>query len=174
MILEAMGIDLNSPDFKETPKRFAKAMMEFRVKDSDEKPNITTFSTNKIDNGFVKVTGLEVRSLCGHHLFPFFGNAVVGYIPRDKKAGLSKFQRVLDFVANKPQDQEGLTDEYMNLLVEELDPLMLVVKVVCKHTCMVARGVKCHSSETTTISNYVRSSVGEEQKQLFHTYLQNL
>ena len=77
-------------------------------------------------------------------------------------------------MANKPQDQEGLTEEYMNLLIEELDPLMLVVKVVCKHTCMVARGVKCHSSETTTISNYVRSSVGEEQKQLFNTYLQNL
>ena len=174
VILEAMGINLNSPDFKETPKRFAKAMMEFRIKSDDEKPTITTFDMGGDRDGFVKVTGLEVRSLCGHHLFPFFGSAVVGYVPSDRKAGLSKFQRVLDFVANKPQDQEGLTEEYLNLLVKELDPQMLVVKVVCQHTCMIARGVKCHSSETTTIVNYVKSTVGEDKRKIFNTYLQNL
>lgn len=125
-------------------------MMTFRAKEEGELPKITTFEHSG-NSTFVVVKGLEVRSLCGHHLFPFFGTASVGYIPKKRKAGISKFQRVLDFVANQPQDQEGLTERFLDILVKAIDPEMMIVKLTCQHTCMVVRGVKCHGAETTTI-----------------------
>lgn len=137
--------------------RVAKAMMTFRIKDEKEQPKVTTFEHTGKDT-FVVVKGLEVRSLCGHHLFPFFGSASIGYVPKNKKAGLSKFQRVLDFVANEPQDQERLTERFLDILVRELDPKIMVVKMTCQHTCMTVRGVKCHDAETTTILGHGETS----------------
>ena len=160
-----MGVDLDSPDFKDTPKRFAKAMMSFKVKDKKEMPKITTFE-HKGNDTLVMVKNLQVRSLCGHHLFPFFGIASVGYIPSNKKAGLSKFQRVLDFVASEPQDQEGLTERYLNLLVEEIDPKFIAVKLTCQHTCMSVRGAKVHDAETITFLSSGNTPTDLEMLQL--------
>lgn len=149
-ILEAMGEDSGRADLVDTPKRFAKFMLDFSPK--KEKPKITTFECTS--KGLIAITGLDVRSLCSHHLAPFIGKASVYYYPKFKKAGLSKFQRALDYVANKPQDQENLTKELLDFLVQEIDPEGMCVKVTAVHTCMSVRGVRCSNSETTTIETF--------------------
>jgi len=150
IILTAMGEDINREDLIDTPKRFAKYMMDFSP--DKEKPKLTTFVAKS--HGLVCVNGLEVRSLCSHHLAPFIGTASIAYYPKNKKAGLSKFQRALDYIANRPQDQEKLTKELLDFLVEEIEPLGMIIKITAEHTCMTARGVQCHQAETTTIEVY--------------------
>jgi len=149
-ILIAIGEDPDREDLKETPGRYAKAILGFSPQ--KEEPVMTTFLSNS--NGLVLVKNLEVRSLCGHHLFPFVGRASVAYFPKEKKLGLSKFQRALDFIANKPQDQEKLTSELMAYLIGVLEPHGIIIKLSCNHTCMSARGVKCHEAETITLEHF--------------------
>jgi len=130
-----------------------------------EEPEVTVFESNS--NGVVVVKNLEVRSLCGHHLFPFIGTCSVAYIPNKFKAGLSKFQRVLDFVAEKPQDQENLTKEMLDFLVAKIQPIAMVVEITCQHTCMSGRGVKCHDAETYTSEEYNTDPTGLDLQRIY-------
>lgn len=89
-------------------------------------------------------------SLCAHHMMPFPGEAWIGYIPKDKLLGLSKFVRITRFFAAKLQLQERLTTEIADFFVETLDPLAVVVFIEAKHYCMEARGVQVSGVLTRT------------------------
>ena len=53
--------------------------------------------------------------MCAHHLVPFYGHAHIAYIPNDRILGLSKFARILEFYAKRPQLQERLTEQVVGL-----------------------------------------------------------
>lgn len=152
-VLLKAGYDVESPDFKGTPLRFAKVLTDFNTKYKEE-PVFTVFPHNPKIITLVDVRDIDVRSLCAHHLFPFFGKARVVYVPSNKKAGLSKFQRVIDYLASMPQDQETLTQKVLTYLVEALAPVYLSVEIECLHTCMVARGAKSAQATTRTFASY--------------------
>lgn len=169
-----MGYDLERQNFKDTPRRFAEAMLSFRG-DNKEEPKMTTFDVeNTVENlSLVTAKNLEVRSLCGHHLFPFIGECSVMYMPREKTLGLSKFQRALDFIGNKATDQETITNELRDYIVEKTNPHFVIVYMKCRHTCMSARGVKCHNTETETYSRYTKDSMAEKVYQNYLKILKN-
>jgi len=150
-------IEFKTTSTKDTPARVVRMYEEFF---SAEEPDFTTFSAD-VDT-LVVVRDIEFVSVCEHHLLPFYGRAHVGYLPDGKIAGLSKFGRVVDFFAKRPQLQERMTDETAEYLMKKLKPRALCVYVEAKHTCMALRGTRKLNS--TTVTHAIR---GNEEKVRF-------
>jgi GTP cyclohydrolase I len=88
--------------------------------------------------------------MCAHHLVPFYGHAHLAYIPNDSILGLSKFARILEFYAKRPQLQERLTEQVANYLESKLRPQGVMVVVEARHLCVEMRGVKKPGAVTVT------------------------
>ena len=106
------------------------------------------------------VRSIPVQSLCEHHLLPFVGVAHVGYLPEGRILGLSKFARVVEMFARRPQVQERLTRQVADWLDAELAPKGVGVVVEAEHLCMSMRGVRAGGTVTTTsaVSGALRDS----------------
>ena len=100
----------------------------------------TIFETESSDP--VALTKLVFYSMCEHHLLPFFGEARIGYVPRNRIAGVSKLGRALEVAAAKPQVQERLTAEVADAIYCALEPEFVVVELEAEHLCMSMRGIR--------------------------------
>ena len=81
-----------------------------------------TFNAEGYD-GIVLLSNIEFHSTCEHHLQPFSGKAHVAYIPVERIVGISKLARIVDHHALRLQNQERITNNVANDLVEHLNPL---------------------------------------------------
>jgi GTP cyclohydrolase I len=151
-ILLAIGEDPDREGLVETPARVAKAYAEIfaGLWQGPEDALTTTFDVGH--NELVVVRDIEVFSVCEHHLVPFYGVAHVGYIPgtEGRIAGLSKFARLVDVYARRPQVQERLTTQIADAMVTFLGAAGVIVVVDCQHLCMSSRGVRKSGSRTVT------------------------
>jgi len=145
-ILAALGEDVNREGLVETPKRYIKFMKEFL---NVPEFKFTTFAAENADE-MITVSNIPFYSLCEHHVAPFFGTATVSYIPNNKIVGLSKLARVVDYFANRFQNQERITTQIAEKIQTELSPLGVGVCLKAQHLCMCMRGVKKHDTYTTT------------------------
>ena len=100
----------------------------------------TIFETVSTDP--IALTNLVFYSMCEHHLLPFFGEARIGYVPRNRIAGVSKLGRALEVAAAKPQVQERLTAEVADAVYCALEPEIVVVELEAEHLCMSMRGIR--------------------------------
>lgn len=142
-ILETLGIDVdNDHNTQNTPSRFAKMLVDelFEGRFASP-PKITVFPNVKHIDQMVAVGPLTVKSVCSHHFMPIVGYAWIAYMPQEKLIGLSKFPRVVEWFARRPQIQEEMTDQIADYLFQMLDPAGLGVYVRAKHFCMSHRGV---------------------------------
>jgi GTP cyclohydrolase I len=98
----------------------------------------------------VIVKDIDFFFLCLHHSFPFFGNALVAYIPNNTVTGLSKIARIVDVFAHRLQIQERMTTQIKNCIQKTLNPLGVMVVIEAQHMCMQMRGVEKQNSITTT------------------------
>ncbi len=160
-MLETLGLDLTDDSLAETPKRVAKLYTKefFSGMKYDNFPKCTTVENKMSTKGeFVCVRGIDVVSLCEHHLFPIFSDVnkgqhvVVAYIPKKRVLGLSKFSRVVDFFAKRPQIQERLTQQIMEAFKVILESEDVAVWMEAEHTCMSLRGVKSENASTVTLA----------------------
>ena len=111
----------------------------------------------------VLVRDIEVQSFCEHHLLPFIGCAHVAYIPRDGRiTGLSKIARCVAGYAARPQLQERLTAQVADAMVDELDPLGVLVVIEAEHTCMTMRGIR--AAGAMTVTSAVRGSLRSDAR----------
>jgi len=150
-ILTNLGLDLNDPNLAETDQRVAKMYIEmFRGLDEGAEPKVTTFPNEEGYSHMVMETRIPFYSMCAHHLVPFYGHAHIAYIPRDQILGLSKFARILEFYAKRPQLQERLTEQVVTYLEENLHPLGAMVVIEARHLCVEMRGVKKPGAVTVT------------------------
>ena len=146
-LLTALGLAIDNDEMAETPRRMAHALAEMIAVPAFD---FTTFANTEGYDELVLVEDIPVRSLCEHHMLPFTGVAHIGYLPGDRILGLSKFARVVDFFAQRPQTQERLTKQVAEHLRQQLSPVGVGVVVEAEHTCMSLRGVRAVGARTVT------------------------
>lgn len=145
-ILKLYGHDTAREGLRDTPKRYAKFMEQFIV---PEEFNFTTFQKENYSQMIVQ-KNIPFFSLCEHHLAPFFGTAIVAYIPNRNIVGLSKLARCVRFYAAGLQNQERVTMNIAKRLDKELKPKGVGVILQARHLCMEMRGVKTFGTSTVT------------------------
>lgn len=151
-ILLAIGEDPDRDGLINTPARVARSYAEIFGGLHQDPADVMTTIFDLGHDEMVIVKDIELFSTCEHHLVPFHGHAHVGYIPNGagKIAGLSKFARLVDVLARRPQVQERLTSQIADSVVELLEPRGVIVVLECVHLCMSMRGVRKPGAKTVT------------------------
>ena len=160
-MLEQLAPD--SPEFSDvhfadTPNRVVKMFRECflgpSLHDAKEVLGRSFIQNGDVQYGaekeMVHVNGIHFVSYCAHHLVPFICTGHFAYIPTRRVVGLSKIVRLIEIVAKRPQVQEILTNQVVEIFQEVVEPLGCAFVVDAKHMCMIARGVRNASSWTRT------------------------
>ena len=151
-LLQCLIIDTeNDHNTKDTAKRMAKMFIHeiFRGR-YREQPKITTFP-NATDSDQLYITGpVSIRSTCAHHFQNIVGKAYVGVFPGKEVIGLSKFNRLIHWIAERPQIQEEMTMQIADAVEEVTGADGVAIVMRAEHMCMTHRGVKEHESDMTT------------------------
>ena len=144
--LELIGEDPDREGLRETPSRVAKMWLNeltrgYRV---NPKEYVKVFEVDEYVRyrDLVIIKDVPVKSICEHHLLPFFGYAHVAYIPSERVLGFSKFARIVDAYSKRLQLQERLTEQVADFLMDVLRPKGLLLVIEAIHTCALVRGIE--------------------------------
>ena len=150
-LLVELGEDPGRDGLLKTPTRVAKSLT-FLTRGYRQTPrgvlNGAVFDTGA--NHMIVLRGIEVYSMCEHHLLPFFGTCAIGYIAKRKVLGVSKLARIVDVYARRLQIQERLTEQVADAVLEASGAEGVGVVFRCRHLCMMMRGVEKQNSEMVT------------------------
>jgi GTP cyclohydrolase I len=151
-VLEALVIDTkNDHNTHETAKRVAKMFVRETFGGRYTQPPVVTAFPNAALYDQVYITGpITIRSTCAHHMAAIKGKCWVGIFPGDEVVGLSKFNRIVDWVASRPQIQEEMTTEIADEIEKMTKAKGVAIVLKAEHQCMTMRGVKEHDSDMTT------------------------
>lgn len=143
-ILRLLGEDVSRPGLRETPRRFARALLELTRGLREEEPEPKFFPMEiPADVGRVEIANVRFVSLCEHHLLPIVGSVSIVYKPLNAEVpGLSKVARYVKWLAARPILQERFTAILAESLRERLRARYVYVKVCALHMCTFIRGVK--------------------------------
>jgi GTP cyclohydrolase I len=151
-LLVSLGEDPDRKGLVDTPSRVAKAWKHWTSGYHQDPADLLKAFEDGAEqyNELIVVRNIPVYSHCEHHLAPFFGKAVIGYVPNGKIVGLSKLTRLVDCFAKRLQVQERMTSQIANALMTHLEPKAVGVVVRCRHMCMESRGIRSPGEETVT------------------------
>ena len=162
-LLVELGEDPERDGLVKTPMRVAKSLA-YLTRGYRQTPrkvlNNAIFETGA--NHMIVLRGIEVYSMCEHHLLPFYGTCAVGYIARGKVLGVSKIARIVDCFARRLQIQERLTEQVAEAVLDAAKAEGVGVVFRCRHLCMMMRGVEKQNSEMVTSA--VLGSFREDEK----------
>ena len=171
-VFRAMKIDMTDPNVSEdlstgnigTPGRVAKVWCGFDTHDTTEllsgrwtkRPRIASFP-NESNQKFPITKRVDLVSVCSHHTSPFStmfrpdSYAIVSYIPEETILGISKLQRLVDWVSRRGHLQEGLTEAIYNEVCKAAETKNVYVKL-CNivHTCESLRGSQAKDGSFTS------------------------
>mgnify|MGYP006291890707 CR=1 FL=1 len=150
-VLESLVIDTeNDHNTHDTARRVAK-MFVYETFGGRYRPTprVTTFP-NTGYKGLYTSGPISVKSTCAHHFQNIVGRCWVGIVPNGEVIGLSKFNRIIHHIAERPQIQEEMTTQIANSLTEFAKTPNVAVVLKAEHHCMTHRGVREHESDMTT------------------------
>lgn len=155
LIIEAIGDDPTRPGLVETPKRVGKYYTEMFEGMLYTNEQIAQMFNKCFENSgtgnLVVEKDITVFSTCEHHFVIMYDMKVsIGYIPKDKVIGLSKLNRIAQMVAKRPQLQERIGEDIIDVLRRVLGTDDIAVHIEGKHGCVAARGIKDTNSVTIT------------------------
>jgi GTP cyclohydrolase I len=150
--LRLLHVDLQSENLRETPKRWAESLITmtsgYDFKDVKRLSTLFRKACSAADENCqnLVVIGGTYKTLCAHHILPFFGHFIVGYIPERMIIGASKIPRIVEVHMRRLQSQEHLAHDVADMIEKILEPRGLAVWMGGMHMCMVMRGVEQESS----------------------------
>lgn len=156
-LLHSLIIDVeHDHNTQDTAKRVAKMYINELYKGRYFPcPKITEFPNAKSLDEIFTLGPITINSTCSHHLVPIVGEVWVGILPGEKVIGISKYNRLIDWMMSRPHIQE----EAAVLLADELEarvkPKGLAVIIKATHQCMTCRGVK-EKNGASMINSVVR------------------
>lgn len=138
--LTTLGLDPKvDPHLAETPQRVAQMLEDLFARASAPAPSMSIFPAESADPSPVQLQAVPFRSMCVHHLLPFFGTIDIAYVPGAHIAGFSSFFRVIDWASGRPQVQERLVEQLADALSEQLQPRGLLVRARARQMCVEMR-----------------------------------
>jgi GTP cyclohydrolase IA len=150
-IFEALGLDLDTPGTRDTPRRFVRALFDATAGYDGDPKLRTVFPTERpegVEGRHAQIVEGPVGfyALCEHHALPFHGRAHIGYVAGDEILGISKLTRLVRLYARRFTVQERLAEE----IADGLRELGVAVKLEAAHMCTAMRGVEEDGSVTVT------------------------
>lgn len=150
-VLESLVIDTqNDHNTQDTARRVAKMfVLETFSGRYRPVPKVTAFPN--LGYKSLYTTGpISIRSTCAHHFQNIVGRCWVGIVPESEVIGLSKFNRLVHHICERPQIQEEMTTQIAEALKQYAKTSNIAVVVKAEHHCMTQRGVREHESDMTT------------------------
>jgi GTP cyclohydrolase I len=168
----AMRINLDDPNVEEeydvgnigTPGRIAKMWTGSGTHDDREllsgrwanKPRLAKFP-NTHDTHIPITKRVDLTAVCSHHAAPFSTTfrddayAIISYIPENYVLGISKLQRLTDWISQRGWLQEELTQEIYKEISQVAETESVYVKLYnVVHTCESLRGAKSKDGAFTS------------------------
>jgi GTP cyclohydrolase I len=154
-IFTAMGMDIDTASTKETPRRFIEAMMESTSGYDGDPKLIKAFPKECLGEPDCRLSQviegpIHFHSLCEHHVFPFYGEAYVGYVANESILGISKLTRLVRIYTKRFAVQERIGYQIADTLEAIMKPHGVAVFLRAKHMCVEMRGVREISPATRT------------------------
>lgn len=162
-VLRTMVIDTdNDHNTKETAKRVSKMYLKevFHGR-YDTQPHITDFPNAKHLDEIYTIGPITIRSACSHHMVPILGQCWIGVLPSERVIGISKFVRLLEWIASRPHIQEEMSVMLADELERLINPIGLAVVIKAQHMCMTWRGVK--ESQTSMVNSIMRGTFKDDE-----------
>src|SRR5436305_6734964 len=147
-VLTLLHVNMENENIVDTPRRWAESLvtMTSGYDFTDVKKLTTLFrkACSAADENCqnLVVVGGTYKTLCAHHILPFFGQFIVGYIPEKMIIGASKIPRVVEVHMRRLQSQEHLAHDIADTIERILEPRGIDVWMGGLHLCMVMRGVE--------------------------------
>jgi GTP cyclohydrolase IA len=151
-VLRLLHVDVEDENLVDTPRRWAESLvtMTSGYDFTDVKKLTTLFrkACSAADQNCqnLVVLGGTYKTLCAHHILPFFGQFIIGYIPEKTIIGASKIPRIVEVHMRRLQSQEHLAHDVAETIEKILEPQGIAVWMGGVHLCMVMRGVEQESS----------------------------
>jgi GTP cyclohydrolase I len=169
---QEFGLNLSDENFKDTPKRIARAYREIfsGLKNTDQKIDeilATSFPSEGYES-MIFCPDIIAYSMCPHHLLPVEYKVTVAYIPslKGRVLGASKISRIIDVLSQRPVLQEKFTIDLIHTL-EKIKPIGIAVVVSGIHYCMRMRGIKKQTSFETSSMAGVFMEDASARKEFF-------
>ena len=154
-ILEALGLDLDTPGTHDTPRRFLSALIEATDGYEGDPKLVTAFPTecrggSDCELAQIVEGPIEFSALCEHHALPFVGRAWLGYIAHEQILGISKLTRLVRVITRRFGVQERLAQSIADAIESLTQAHGVAVYLEADHMCVRIRGVREHGSLTRT------------------------
>lgn len=154
-IFTAYGMDVNTPSTIETPRRFLDALFEATSGYEGDPKLIKAFPKECRGEPDCRLSQviegpIHFHALCEHHVFPFYGEAYVGYVADERILGISKLTRLVRLYTKRFAVQERIGYQIADTLESMMRPHGVAVYLRAKHMCVEMRGVREISPATRT------------------------
>lgn len=154
-IFSALGMDVNTPSTEDTPRRFMEALYESTSGYDGDPKLIKAFPKECRGEPDCRLSQviegpIHFHALCEHHVFPFYGEAYVGYVADEKILGISKLTRLVRLYTKRFAVQERIGYQIADTLEALMMPHGVAIFIRAKHMCVEMRGVREISPATRT------------------------